>query len=126
LESWGVSEGGHLELDERGIRPVSKGANAHQVLDEHKRRLATEVASRFPPRLIRAHSLGNLHRWKRRNVWGTVYEEWEQILNSGDDGKLFATMLGRDDDSNRLRQSPPYVGMLPREIVGRLNEEAGS
>ena len=28
--------------------------------------------------------------------------------------------------SNQLRQSPPYVGMLPREEVRRLNEEAAS
>jgi len=37
---------------------------------------------------------------------------------------LFAVLLGRDEHSNQLRQSPPYVGMLPREEVTRLNEEA--
>jgi hypothetical protein len=33
-------------------------------------------------------------------------------------------MLGVDERSNRLRQSPPYVGLLPREDVLNLNEEA--
>ena len=33
-----------------------------------------------------------------------------------------AAMLGRDEDSNRLRQSPPYVGLLSRDEVKRLNE----
>lgn len=33
-------------------------------------------------------------------------------------------MLGRDERANRLRQSPPYVGLLPREAVRKLNEEA--
>jgi hypothetical protein len=35
-------------------------------------------------------------------------------------------MLGRDERSNRLRQSPPYVGMLPRAQVEKLNEETAS
>jgi hypothetical protein len=39
---------------------------------------------------------------------------------------LFAVILGRDERSNQMRQSPPYVGMLPREEVMRLNEEAAS
>jgi hypothetical protein len=43
---------------------------------------------------------------------------------AGSDGDLFAVMLGRDDKSNRLRQSPPYVGLLPPEVVASLNEEA--
>jgi hypothetical protein len=55
----------------------------------------------------------------------SAYEEWTQILR-GDDGALFAAMLGRDERSNRLRQSPPYVGMLPREEVMKLNEEAAA
>jgi hypothetical protein len=45
-------------------------------------------------------------------------------LAGADDGELFAAMLGRDDRANRLRQSPPYVGLLSREEVMRLNEEA--
>jgi hypothetical protein len=53
-----------------------------------------------------------------------VYAEWQEILESATDGELFAAMLGRDENSNRLRQSPPYVGLLPREVVRILNEEA--
>jgi hypothetical protein len=36
---------------------------------------------------------------------------------------LFAVILGRDERANQMRQSPPYVGMLSREDVRRLNEE---
>jgi hypothetical protein len=54
----------------------------------------------------------------------SAYEEWEKILKNADDGELFAVLLGRDERSNRLRQSPPYVGLLPREEVRKLNEEA--
>jgi antitoxin component of MazEF toxin-antitoxin module len=126
LDAWGLEEGGHLELTEQLIRPVSQRLPAHQVLDEHKRRLAAAVASRCTAQQIRAQSLANLHRWKNSGVWLSAYSEWEQILRRGDDGELFAVLLGRDDRANRLRQSPPYVGLLPREEVRRLNEEAAA
>ena len=113
-----------MELNERGIRPIDNSASPHEVLDELKRKLAAEVASRFTPQLIRAHSLGNLHRWQKNGVWGPVYAEWQRLLEEPNDGQLFAAMLGRDEHSNQLRQSPPYVGLLPREVVRRLNEEA--
>jgi antitoxin component of MazEF toxin-antitoxin module len=124
LQVWGIGEGDYLELNERGIRPIKPSAGLHEVLDELKRKLAAEVASRFTPNLIRAHSLGNLHRWRSNGVWGPVYLEWQTLLENANDGELFAVMLGRDEQSNRLRQSPPYVGLLPREVVRRLNEEA--
>jgi predicted transcriptional regulator len=113
-----------LPRRDRGIRPIDNSARSHDVLDELKRKIAAEVASRFTPSLIRAHSLGNLHRWKRDGVWGPVYEERQTLLEVTNDGELFAIMLGRDEHSNRLRQSAPYVGLLPREVVRRLNEEA--
>ena len=65
-----------------------------------------------------------MHRWKTNGVWNSAYGEWKRLLEETDDGELFAVMLGRDERSNQLRQSPPYVGMLPREEVRRLNEEA--
>ena len=124
LQNWGVGEGDYLELSERGIRPASKSGALHAMLDELKRKLASEVVSRFTPNLIRAHSLANLSRWRKNGVWGPVYAEWQEVLESASDGDLFAAMLGRDENSNRLRQSPPYAGLLPRDVVRRLNEEA--
>ena len=124
LDAWGIGEGDHLELSERGIRPTPRGGFSHRDLDEHKRRLAAAVASGFTANHIRAHGLGNLHRWKANGVWGPTYDEWQRLLEHADDGELFAVLLGRDERSNQLRQSPPYVGMLSRGEVERLNEEA--
>jgi antitoxin component of MazEF toxin-antitoxin module len=124
LEAWGVNEGDHLELTERGIRPAARGGFTTEQLDEHKRRLAAAVVSRFTGKHIRAQGLGNLHRWKANGVWNSAYDEWKKLLEHADDGELFAVLLGRDERSNQLRQSPPYVGMLPQEEVSRLNEEA--
>jgi antitoxin component of MazEF toxin-antitoxin module len=124
LESWGVGEGDELELTERGIRPRARGGFSHQELDELRRSIALAVVQRHTAREIRAQVLANLHRWKQRGVWGRAYEEWQDIASGGDDGRLFAVMLGRDEEAVRLRQSAPFVGLLPKDEVRRLNEEA--
>jgi antitoxin component of MazEF toxin-antitoxin module len=124
LDAWGLGEGDEFHLTERGLHPAARGAWSHESLDELKRKIASAVVARCTPQLIRAHGLANLHRWKARGVWGAAYDEWAGILRDPDDGALFAAMLGRDERSVRLRQSPPYVGLLPREEVRKLNEEA--
>lgn len=124
LDRWGVGEGDHLTVGDEGIRPASIAAPAHEVLVELKRKVAAAVAAHCTARQIRAHSLSNLHRWGSNGVWVTAYDEWKAILESEDDGKLFAAMLGRDENSIRLRQSAPYAGLLPREQLKRFNEEA--
>ena len=126
LDAWGVGEGDTLELTARGIGPRPPSRAVHDALDEHKRKLAAAVAARFSANAIRAQSLANLHRWRNAGMWVSAYDEWMDILRSGDDGALFAAMLSRDERSNRLRQSPPYVGLLPRDEVAKLNEEAAA
>ena len=123
LAAWGVGEGDTLELTEHGVRPPRGVRSAHDELDELKRLLALAVVRQFTPREIRAQSLANLHRWKKQGSWVSAYDEWKAILDGDSDGELFAAMLGRDEDSTRLRQSPPYVGLLSRDEVRRLNEE---
>jgi antitoxin component of MazEF toxin-antitoxin module len=126
LRTWGLEEGDTLELTENGIRPSSRAGFSQQTLDELKRDLALAVVRRFTPREIRAQSLANLHRWKRQGVWVSAYDEWRELIDRDDDGELYAAMLGRDERANRLRQSPPYVGLLPREEVRKLNEKAAA
>jgi antitoxin component of MazEF toxin-antitoxin module len=126
LQNWGVGEGDYLELGERGIRPYLKSDSSHEVLDELKRLLSLAVVRRCTPQEIRARSLANLYRWKKQGTWASAYDEWTDILQRGSDGELFAAMLGRDDQSNRLRQSMPYVGLLPQNEVKGIYEEAGA
>ena len=122
LRSWGLGEGDSLHLGKDSIHASSP--SAHEALDELKRKLAMAVVAAFTPRQIRSHGLANLHRWRESGAWVSAYGEWKEILEGGDDGALFAAMLGRDERATRLRQSAPYVGLLPRDEVKRLNEEA--
>jgi antitoxin component of MazEF toxin-antitoxin module len=124
LDKWGLAEGDHLELAERGIRVPAPRMSPHLALEEHKRRLAVAVVSRFGAKEIRAKILANLYRWERQGAWVSAYDEWRALAKTEDDGALFAVMLGQDERSKRLRESAPYVGLLPREEVWRLNEEA--
>jgi antitoxin component of MazEF toxin-antitoxin module len=126
LNEWRLGEGDCLELVGHCIRPPRRRGVMQDALDELKRALAVAVVARCPANLIRAHSLANLHRWKSIGSWVSAYDEWQGILECENDGALFAAMLGRDEHANRLRQSPPYVGLLPRDEVRRINEEASA
>jgi hypothetical protein len=124
LDTWRLGEGEHLNLTERGLRPPARGGFSHQELDELRRSISLAMVRRFTPREIRAQILANLYRWKHQGVWGAAYKEWQDIAAGEDDGELFAVMLGRDENAVRLRQSAPFVGLLPKEEVRKLNEEA--
>ncbi len=125
-DRWGVGEGDWLELTDNALRPPRRGGLAHGELDELRRNMALAIVRRFEPRQIRAQILANLHRWKAQGVWASAFDEWRGIAERGDDAELFAAMLGRDENAVRLRQSAPYVGLLSREEVARLNEEAAA
>lgn len=124
LDAWGIGEGDRLELTVDGMRPAKRRGLSHQALDELKRSIALSVVRQFTPNEIRAQILANLHRWRRQGTWASAYDEWKGIAGRGDDGELFAAMLGRDDEATRLRQSMPFVGLLSRNEVRRLHEEA--
>lgn len=124
LGAWGVGEGDYLELGASGIRPASRSKSSHRALDELRRSIAFAVVRQFTSQQIRAQMLANLHRWKNQDAWVPAYDEWQRLAEQKDDGALFAAMLGRDETPVRLRQSMPFVGMLPREEVRSLNAEA--
>jgi antitoxin component of MazEF toxin-antitoxin module len=124
LDSWKVGVGDCLELTERGLRPPRAAGFAHSELDELRRNAALAIVAQFTCAQIRAQILANLHRWRERGVWVAAFDEWQAIASSGDDGALLAAMLGRSEESTRLRQSAPYTGLLSEAEVKRLNEEA--
>ena len=111
-----------MDLKEDRIVPAGAGFTKSD-LDELRLERALAILRRFTPREIRVKGLANLHRWKAGGTWSTAYEEWKVILEDPDDGRLFVAMLGRDEDSVRLRQSAPYVGLLPQDLVREMNEK---
>jgi antitoxin component of MazEF toxin-antitoxin module len=122
LETWGLVEGDSIDIGPDGFRAPSQERNDHLRLDALKRAIAIEVLLRFTPVEIRRRSLENLARWRAAGTCSPVYGEWEALLESDDDAALIRAMASEDEESNRLRQSPPYVGMLPKDVLGKLRE----
>jgi hypothetical protein len=92
------------------MRPRRRGGLPPAALDSLKRSTALAVVRDFTPAQIRAQILANLHRWREQGAWVSAYDEWHDIARRGDDGALFAAMLGHDDtaqpgSANRCRSS---------------------
>lgn len=87
--------------------------NSQARLDAAKLQRAQGLLSSMPLAEIRRRSLARLEQWKRQGVWISAYDEWQDILESGSDQTLLDAMVGLSETSNRLRQSPPYVGITP-------------
>lgn len=79
---------------------------------ELARRVADGLAE-HPERIALAR--GNLDRWTERNADapGLVrcYEEWRRILDRPID-EIQAILLAETDESQRLRQSSPFAGVV--------------
>ena len=97
----------------------------HVKLDELKRLTALAVLEELAMAAIRAKSLANLDRWNANGVWVSAHEEWRALMTSGTDAQIIATMTGRDENSNRLRQSPPYVGLIRPDTRRKLIKQVG-
>jgi ferredoxin-fold anticodon binding domain-containing protein len=78
---------------------------------------------------IRQCSLSNLARWKTNDVWCSAFDEWKALMKSGTDDEVIAAMTGENENSNRLRQSSVWTGLLDQKTVlaikVRVAEEFG-
>lgn len=123
LRRWGLDEGDTLELGEESIRPPRKPVDRQAALDLLKRSMAMEVVRRHKLSEIRKASIRNLLRWKAAGSWNSAYEVWLQLMKKGDDLTVLEAMVGESDRANELRQSMPFVGMIPDNVRSRLVEE---
>lgn len=124
LRRWGLGEGDALELGEESIRRPRRPINRQTELDMLKRSMAIEVVRRHKMSEIRKVSIQNMLRWKAAGSWNSAYEAWLQMMKHGTDATLFESMVGDSDRANELRQSMPFVGMIPENVRSKLVEEA--
>lgn len=112
------------ELNRRTGEAVLQQTNSHMRLDRFKRLAAAAIVARCDISLIRSHSLANLDRWIASGTWVSAFDEWRQLLTRGTDEQIQAVMTGSDEYANRLRQSPPYTGLLPEDVRNALLVES--
>jgi hypothetical protein len=96
--------------------------NAHTELDKLKLARALEILRTVEMKKIREKSLENLRRWKEKGTWCSAYDEWTNLMRNGTDAEVSAVMSGTDENSNRLRQSSPYAGLLDQQTRERIRE----
>jgi hypothetical protein len=95
--------------------------NKQTELDDRKLRTAKRVLELCTLNQIRRKSLSNIKRWVDKGTWVSALDEWRLLMENGSDEELVAVMTGTDQRSNRLRQSPPYVGLLDPEQMERVH-----
>lgn len=95
--------------------------NKQTELDDRKLRTAKRVVELCTLEQIRRKSLSNIKRWIEKGTWVSALDEWRLLMEKGSDDELIAVMTGTDQRSNRLRQSPPYVGLLDPEQMERVH-----
>lgn len=96
--------------------------NKQDELDQIKLQLAKFIITNFSISMIREKGISNLNRWKSQDVWCSAYDEWYALLNTGKDEEIVIAMTAEDQRSNRLRQSPPYVGLVTQETVLKFHK----
>ena len=65
----------------------------------------------------------NLARWKRmKGGLPTALMEWELILNANTKEQILAILEGDSEESNRLRSSSPFVGILSQSERNKIFE----
>ncbi|MDP3742922.1 MAG: hypothetical protein Q8Q76_01100 [Methylotenera sp.] len=95
--------------------------NSHTHLDQIKLRMAKAVVEQFSVEYIRKESLENLAHWRSIGSWCSANTEWEDIMRHGQDETIIYLMTSEDEEpANRLRQSPPFVGLLSQDQVDEL------
>jgi len=105
----------HVTVGDRTVQlglNAARRRNAQTVLDQKKLQTAKAVLQKHSISVIRKKSLANLDRWERQGVWVSAHDQWRSLMVSGSDEQLIAVMTGEDETANRLRQSPPYTGLL--------------
>lgn len=88
-------------------------ANFSDLLSLLAHRLAAERL-RSDPRLLEK-AKANLERWLSKNPLVGAWLEWEKILESESLQNILKIITAETDESQRLRSSAPFVGLITDE-----------
>lgn len=99
--------------------------NRQEKLDRLKLLAAQVIVEEIDMAAIRARSLANLDRWNANGTWVSAHDEWRTLMTAGSDEAIIAAMTGLDQNANRLRQSPPYAGLISEEKCRELLKKVG-
>jgi hypothetical protein len=59
--------------------------------------------------------INNIQRWEQREGWtDPALQEWKTLLN-GPRERIYKILTGTDSESQRIRSSNPFAGVLTQE-----------
>lgn len=93
-------------------------ANFSDLLSLLVHRLAAERL-RSDPRLLEK-AKANLERWLNQTPAVAAWLEWEEILESESLENILQIITAETDESQRLRSSSPFVGLITDEERRRI------
>ena len=102
-------------------------ANPHALIDRRNAEADRLIAARLRhnPRILR-QARANLHRWMARDGKQVrpVFAEWQRILDCLSPNQLADFLISDTPLARRLRQSSPFLGLLPTKCQQRGQRRA--
>lgn len=95
--------------------------NSHRKHEQRSLLMHSLVGQRLrrsPAETIR-FALDNLQRWRQKGVECDDFAVWERLLQSEPE-RILQTLEGEDEEAVRLRQSSPFVGLVPESDRQRI------
>lgn len=93
----------------------------HRCIDEGNLAYHRAVAAylRVHPDVIH-RALANIDRWERRRGPYPYYDVWRRLLSERSAEEIVTAITADDEHGRALRQSTPFVGILPERDRLRL------
>lgn len=106
-----------LDLARRETRaatapPYGTPGAGHRKIDRRSLAMHRAIAEKLrnDPGLLE-NAKKNIRRWRRQGVDVQAFQEWEAILTGGIED-IIRVLCGESEESDRLRHSTPFTGIL--------------
>jgi hypothetical protein len=93
-------------------------SDPHELRDQEKLALHRHIADLLlrDPEVVIARAKANLARWRDSMGSQPYYLEWEDLLARLSPEDVASLITRNDAEGRRLRQSTPFVGVVPPEV----------
>ena len=102
--------------------------NRHKLLDKVSLAWHTAISNKLArdPTLVKI-AIGNLDRWRdQRGYEERAYAEWRRILTEEGTDEIIRILSSDSHESDRLRQSTPFTGILTQAERREISEATRS
>lgn len=97
--------------------------NKHEILNRRSLEFGKAICTKLEqePDLIQI-AQDNILRWEKKGNMTPVLKEWKTLLY-GSRQRIYEIMIGTDSESQRIRSSNPFAGVLTEEERHKINKK---